>query len=224
MSSVIRAARTLVSNGVVTLITVEMDAPGSSCLQDLADNPAIRSLLRQPALFSLQSNSWMPFHEDSQLRQGLNDRNTLRSGCQQLFRNLTLTPEGELAACCGLTMEHIPEMKLRSLPSSAPIAARYCTQFEDFLKIWINVDGPYTIILRLLGPDAEEELQDIVHLCQACAILHQHPEIRAQLQQRYKEFVPEVMSRFYLQRSIDAQSAHGMHIPFPQPSEKEKSL
>jgi len=224
VKSVIRAAQTLVENGIVTLVTVEMDVPGSECLQRLANDPDIRGLLRQPELFRLQCNSWMPFHETSQMRRELDDKSELRSGCRQLFHNVTLTPKGELAACCGLTMEHIPEMKLGRLPASAPMAARYYGQFEDFLKIWIYVDGPYTIITRLFGDAAQEDLKDVVHICQACAILHQHPEIRARLQQRYMEFVPDVMSRFYLKQSIDAHPAHVGNKSVHQPPEKERSV
>jgi len=206
VQSVIRAAGKLVSSGIVTVVTVEMDTPDSECLQQLADDSDICRLLQQPALFRLQCNSWMPFHEVSQMRRALPDKSELQSGCKQLFHNVTLTPKEELAACCGLTMEHIPEMKLGNSSASALMAERYFGQFEDFLKIWISVDGPYTIIMRLCGDAMREDLKDVVHICQACAILHQHPVIRAQLQQRYMEFVPDVMSRFYLKQRIDAQS------------------
>ncbi len=222
VQSVIRAAQTLVRNDIVTFVTVEMDTADSKCLQQLADEPEIQHLLQQPGLFRLQCNSWMPFHETSQMRRALHDKSELRSGCKQLFRNVTLTPKEELSACCGLTMEHIPEMKLGG--SSASMVERYFSQFEDFLKIWISVDGPYTIITRLFGDAACEDLKDVVHICQACAILHQHPDIRAQLQQRYMEFVPGVMSRFYLKQSIDAQPPQVLIEPVQETPEKEKSI
>ncbi|MFQ5634513.1 MAG: radical SAM protein, partial [Gammaproteobacteria bacterium] len=141
VDSVIRAAQTLVARSVFTLVTVEMDTPESRCLQRLTEQPEIRRLMQNPALFRLQCNSWMPFHADSAIRRELSDKSELRSGCTQLFHNVTLTPKDELAACCGLTMEHIPEMKLGSSRTPVSMAGLYYRQFEDFLKIWIHVDG-----------------------------------------------------------------------------------
>ncbi len=224
VQSVIRAAQTLVDSGIFTLVTVEKDTADSECLQLLVDDPEIRQIRQRPDLFRLQCNSWMPFHDTSQWRGDINDKRELISGCKQLFHNITLTPKEELSACCGLTMEHIPEMKLGTLPATESMAARYYSQFEDFLKIWINVDGPYTIITRLFGEAAHEDLKGVVHICQACAILHKNPEIRARIQQRYMEFVPDVMSRFYLKQSIDAQSMQVHHQPVQQLPEKERSI
>ncbi|HJP39550.1 MAG TPA: radical SAM protein [Gammaproteobacteria bacterium] len=224
VQSVIRAAKMLVENDIVTVVVVEIDAPGSECLQQLMEMADIRYLLQRPKLFHLQCNSWMPFHETSLARRALQDKSELLSGCKQLFHNVTLTPTGELAACCGLTLEHIPEMKLGKQSAMQPMADRYYGQLTDFLKIWIKVDGPYTIIRRLFGDAVQEDLQDVVHICQACAILHQHPEIRARIQQRYMEFMPEVMSRFYLQQSINSHQASLACNPVLNPPEKEGSI
>lgn len=223
VQSVIRAARTLVESGVVTLVTVEMEPPGGDCLQRLANDPDISELLGQPALFRLQCNSWMPFHDTSPVRGELKHKNELRDGCSQLFHNVTVTPRAELAACCGLTMEHIPEMKLCLLGGSASMRESYYGQLEDFLKIWIHIDGPYTIITRLFGREARKDLEGVVHICQACAILHKHPAIRARLKQRYMEFVPDVMSRFYLRQSIDAHSVRLPDQPVHQHRDEERS-
>ena len=224
VQSVIRAAKMLVENIIITVVVIEIDAPGSECLQQFMDDPDIRHLLQQPELFRLQCNSWMPFLETSSVRRDLQDKSELLGGCKQLFHNVTITPKGELAACCGLTLEHIPEMKLGRLSTKMLMADQYYDQLKDFLKIWINVDGPYTIIQRLFGDAVHEDLQDIVHICQACVILHQHPEIRARIQQRYMEFIPEVMSRFYLQKSIDSHQTSNVRNPVLEPPEKERSI
>lgn len=214
VQSVIRAARMLVDQNVLTVVTVEMDAPDSHCLRDLADNPEIQQLTARPDLFRLQCNSWMPFHGNSRLRGKLTDSSELKSGCRQIFHNVTLTPAAEMSACCGLTMEHIPEMKLGNAGKATSLAEMYYSQLDDFLKIWIHVDGPYTIIERLLGRASAGVLSDVVHICQACAILHQHPDIRAAIAQHYSEYVPEIMSRFYLQQSISAVTGDG--YPFQE--------
>jgi len=203
--SVIRAATTLVTSEIFTLVTVEKDTEDSGCLQQLSEDKNIRGLLKQRRFFRLICNTWVPFRQDSTDRSGLTDRGALESGCKQIFHNALITPSDTLSACCGLTFEHIPEMILGQLVEDADIARLYYGQFEDFLKIWIHLDGPYTIMRRLFGDEVKNDLQAVDHICQACVILHQHPEVRKRLQERYREFVPDVMNRFFLQGSMNRQ-------------------
>ena len=203
VSSVIRAARMLVEQGIVTVLTVEAETGSGECFDEISSDPSIRRIMRRPELFRLQRNSWMPFHSDSVRRTMAIDQNQLRSGCRQLFRNLTITPDREMSACCGLTMEHIPEMKLGTIHQDRSLSSQYFGQLNVFWKVWINVDGPYRIIERLLGDRAVEEMGPIVHICEACAILHQDQRIRQALAARYHEFLPEVMGRFCLDKSLE---------------------
>lgn len=193
MDSVVQAADAAAAAGLITLVTVEQDARDSRCMSDLLADDRIKRLLREPN-FRLQANSWMPFHADAEPRETLVDRRDLQSGCSQVFNNLVVTPYDQFAGCCGLTFEHIPEMKLGQLGESS-MAAMYEDQLSDFLKAWIHVDGPHRIMTRLFGTEAEEALQEVNHICQACVIMHQHPGVRAALKARFAEFVPEVMAR-----------------------------
>lgn len=201
--SVIRAAKTLVTNNIFTLVTVEKDTADSTCMQQLTVDESIRDLIKQRRLFRLICNTWMPFRQDSADRSGATDRAALESGCKQIFYNALVTPSDQLSACCGLTFEHIPEMNLGQLGDGDGIARLYYAQFADFLKIWIHLDGPYTIMTRLFGEEVKKDLHGVDHICQACVILHQHPEVRRSLRDRYREFVPDVMNRFFLQRSME---------------------
>jgi len=211
LDSVVKAAAALVEAGVFTLITIEADTADSDCRRRILERPEIRRLHKQPKLFRVQSNSWMPFTVDHQSRINTIDRSALTGGCGQVFHNAVVTPNEELSACCGLTLEHIPEMKIGISGHGGSLTEHYFRQYEDFLKIWLSVDGPYTIITRLLGDDDEDalrgELEEVVHICQACVLLHQSPHIRQLLRQRYREFVPEIMSRFYLEQSMQVQQA-----------------
>ncbi len=211
LDSVVKAATALVEGGVFTLITIEADTADSNCRQRILGYPEIRSLLQQPNLFRVQSNSWMPFTVDHQPRTNIINRSELTEGCRQLFHNAVVTPSQELSACCGLTLEHIPEMKIGISGDGGSLTEHYYRQYEDFLKIWLSVEGPYTIMKRLMVDEADDEMGEklaaAVHICQACVILHQHPKIRQLLQQRYREFVPEIMSRFYLEQAMQVQQA-----------------
>lgn len=199
LTSVINAAFALMKKGIPVLVTVEADSKTSDCLKQLAAHPVIRDGLRTKTL-RLQGNSWMPFHADAEEREVPDVRKELRSGCKQIFESLVVTPHDNLSACCGLTLEHIPEMRLGK-NDGTNMSALYASQLDDFLKYWIYMDGPYSIIERLAGPGKDEYLSDVVHICQACAILHKTPALRTLMAENFEDYVPEVLSRFAISQA-----------------------
>ncbi len=143
----------------------------------------------------------MPFHEDYRSRGNPIGLKGLTSGCKQIFNNLVVTPTAQLSACCGLTFEHIPELKIGNLHenSMAEIFERAST---DFLKIWLHVDGPGTILRKLFGTSIDDELKNVRHICEACAIMHQNPIIREAIATRAQDFAPDVLARFELGKAF----------------------
>lgn len=216
VDSVVRAASALADEAIRTLVTVEADGSRNEIHAKIASDPSLLNAI-ESGLVSLQVNSWMPFHEDAPSRdhdiQAMLPE--LASGCGQIFETLVVTPHDNLSACCGLTLEHIPEMRLGSLAApGAQMKAMYERQYGDFLKYWIRVDGPYTIIRRVMGSeDADEILRGVVHKCQACAILHQSEKVRAALKARYGDFVEEVLVRFSLQQVMADAFCHQVLTP-----------
>lgn len=204
-SSVINAAEAAVAAGISTLITVEVDDEQSSRLAEFSGDPRIRQMLATKRLI-LQSHAWMPFQSDADDREQRRDIAKLRGGCEQIFGNIVVTPHDNLSACCGLTLEHIPEMRLGRC-SGTNLGELYRSQVEDFLKFWIHVDGPYTIIERVLEAEAHKLLDDVVHICQACVIMHREAIVIEAIREKYLELVPEVMTRFHMKRAIEARAS-----------------
>ncbi len=191
------ASQALVQAGLRTLVTVETDAQDSACMAAALHSPVFKRLLQeQPELFSLQCNSWMPFNDRYAERGEAQGLAALKEGCSQLFSNVVVNPYDELAACCGLTFEHIPELKLGGLEARG-MRQLYEESLQDFLKIWIHIDGPGEILRKLFGPEIDAELPDIRHICQACTILHKAPKVREAVRARYHEFAPEVLLRWH---------------------------
>lgn len=199
--SVVHCASALVAEGIQTLITVEKDTETSRCFTAAREHPEIIRLLEEiPRTLTLHCNVWMPFTTDS-VGRGDENGDALAGGCKQLFSNLVITPHRVVSACCGLTFEHIPEMRLgmydsRALPEHIDDVA------SDFLKLWIHMDGVRAVARAVLGK-RHDRIEQSVHMCQACAILHKDDEIRAALQERYHEFMPDVMSRYLVKRALE---------------------
>lgn len=216
-TSVINAAIALTGEYISTLITVEAGSEASSELSIIIENESIQKLLASKKL-RLQTNAWMPFHKSADKRKQSLNLDEIKSGCKQIFGNVVVTPHDNISACCGLTLEHIPEMRLGSC-SGSNMGELYRSQVDDFLKYWIHMDGPYTIIERVLEGASSELLEGVIHNCQACVILHKNKRIRDALSGGYKKFIPEVMTRFHLSNSMEKQLLQSSVNSLGEPNE-----
>lgn len=200
--TVINACVALQKENIFTLVTIEADTEGSKCFDNfMSDTKVCELLVNNRAGFLVQKNTWMKFHDNYENRMQSVGLSRLRGGCDQVMRNIVITPYHEVSVCCGLTFEHIPEMKIGCLDDS-PMQEVVTNGFNDFVKIWLSVDGPATILESLFGDEANEEFGKMSHICEACSILHKNPKCRKTLLEKYEEFVPSVMARFALRENI----------------------
>lgn len=203
LDAVVNAIKALSHCGIPNRVTIEADHAEGTYAQELMNHPVVADIREKaPELLSFQVNTWMPFHRDSAPRP-LPSRAIVDAPCQQIFKNLVLTPHGQVSACCGLTFEHIRELKLGRYAAGS-LLETYKSQFDDFLKIWIAVEGPVKIVERVMGREASTFGDSVHHMCQACAILHQDPCVRTRLEDSYSDYVPEVVSRFMAANALAA--------------------
>jgi hypothetical protein len=182
--------------GIFTLLTVEAEATDTHCFEDIMSRPGMSERISRKGGIQIQHNSWMPFNDKATERIQDAGVGCHEGGCAQVFNVVVVTPHDNLSACCGLTLEHIPEMRL-GRNSGGNMKQLYDSQLDDFLKYWIHVDGPSQVVRQVLPESANELLQGVVHICQACVILHKNEKIRSALKERWQEFAPSVMTRFH---------------------------
>jgi len=204
ISSIVNAAAATADAGIFCLITVESEGKNKKVINEILKDPLMVPHIKSKAIL-IQSNSWMPFHDDAEDRHQVVDTTDFRSGCQQIFGTVVVTPHDNLSACCGLTLEHIPEMRLGK-NDGKNMESLYESQLNDFMKIWIRVDGPYSIIERVIGENSKQYLKNVIHICEACSILHKTPKIRNTIRDQYHKFIPEVMTRFKVETAIRDRS------------------
>lgn len=200
IQSVISAAKSVSDLGIYCLITVENEGPNRKIIDEIIKHPLIAPRIESQAI-AVQSNSWMPFRDTAENRGQSINIEDLRNGCQQIFGTVVVTPHDNLSACCGLTLEHIPEMRLGK-NDGTNMESLYSAQVNDFLKIWIHVEGPYSIIERVMKGKAETHLKGIVHICEACSRMHKLPEIRKEIYSQYQLFMPEILTRFRVSKAM----------------------
>lgn len=201
LNQLITAIQALVYVGIPNRVTVESDAHETSFHRSILRHPTIVEILQEkPWLLSFQVNSWMPFHDSSERRK-LPGQSAVDGACDQLFHNLVLTPYKEVSACCGLTFEHLPSLKLGQL-YQAPVKDLYASQFDDFLKIWIKTDGPAKILKTLFPGEVEEEIDQLHHICQACALMQQSEVVMEKLLHVYPQYIEGVLARYIAKESV----------------------
>lgn len=194
--TVLNAVKALTDRNIFTLLTVEKDTESSGCFESIQKNESVLNLLGNEFLFKLHSNTWMTFFEDSTER-GYIDRDVIDKGCDQVFENIVITPKKKISACCGLTLEHINEMKVGDIND---LGGYVKNQKDDFLKLWIKVDGPIKIIDMLLG-EGNQKTKNVSHQCEACVMLHKDPDITSSLINNYHDYVPYVLNKYLLIKS-----------------------
>ena len=72
-----------------------------------------------------------------------------KTPCKHLFEDIIINPYGEVYACCGIGVCHIPQMRLGNIHQE-PIQTIYERAFEDVLKIWLYTEGPQDVLACLL--------------------------------------------------------------------------
>ena len=212
--SVVHGATTAAEYGLSAVIVIEGCREARFTMQSALAHPMLARFLEEsPARrnLTLLNNVWMPFQEGSSITQEdevyrREDRLQRYRGCDNVLENLVITPHEQAASCCGLTFEHIPEMKLGSARRRS-LRDLYDSQMEDFIKIWLRVDGPERILHFATTKDPSITFPaDAMHPCQVCARLFLDQRVRQVLQRHFLDKVPEVMFRYRMMRRLEERS------------------
>jgi hypothetical protein len=98
-------------------------------------------------------------------------------GCATILNVLAINPDEHLIACCGLTLEEIEEVHLGSLREKSIAEILHDTP-DDFIKIWIHLQGPDAIIRYAQSVDPTIRVPaNMAHICEACRFMYHHPKL-----------------------------------------------
>jgi hypothetical protein len=196
--------------GIVILIVVEGFENSTFKVTDAFFHPRIRTFLESSpnaAYLQVIQNIWMPFHADRELTHTdeiyrTPERIPSFAGCDNVLHNMVVTPDESLASCCGLTMEHIPEMKLGKLADHS-LAELVERGERDFLKRWIWLDGPEAVLWFAHQKDPRVPFPPTnVHPCEACAQFYLNDLAREAVRKHWHEVRDDVLLRYELKVSL----------------------
>jgi hypothetical protein len=194
---------------IVSLIVIEGFQNSKFKLSDAMEHPRIKAFQEHPNTSYLQvlQNIWMPFHSDRKLEHKESmfrnpERTPGKNGCDNVMINMVVTPDESLASCCGLTMEHIPEMKIGKL-ADRPMRELVDRGHRDFLKRWIWLDGPEALLKFAAEKDPRVQAsRKNVHPCETCAQFYQDPLAREAVRRHWHEVKDDVLLRYELKTSL----------------------
>lgn len=213
IDSVINAALLGVELGLEhTLIVVELQKNRMITANNIYSNPRIMELARKNQdSFNIIESPWMPLdHNDSisQTDDRFLNRETLHSkrGCRSVLNTLVLSPSKKIGFCCGLSRELIAELNTNL---DAPLSQILGEHSNDFIKIWLFVDGPEKILAWAASKDSNIHWENrYAHQCHACLAIFQDQKVRDVIRLFYRERIEDVLIRYNLivrkQHIIDA--------------------
>ncbi len=146
------------------------------------------------------TSPWMKFQGSSSLKYNrayVDAIASAGSSCPTVLRVLAITPSEHLVACCGLSLEYIPELHLGDLRKDS--IAKILQQVpDDFIKIWIHLEGPRKVMqYAKCIDDSIDCVANDAHICETCRAVYANPKIRSVL----KDNPPPFRDKLILQYS-----------------------
>lgn len=157
------------------------------------EDEAISELISEKKV-EIISGPWMAFKNDfpnnPQYRVITSDVN---KRCHNIYRSITINPYSELLACCGLTAEYNPYLKLGNLREKT-LQELYDNQFEDLYILWLYTHGPkyiYDLLLKERGCEGKT----FPHPCAYCIEIIKAEENITVLKNIIRSYIPSILYR-----------------------------
>ncbi len=93
----------------------------------------------------------------------------------------------------GITSQQIPEMNLGKISHSS-LRAAYDGAREDFMKIWISVEGLEKILAWAASIDPTINWENrFAHQCDSCRFLFEDEQVGSVIREHYRERLTDVL-------------------------------
>ena len=194
-----RGALACNQQGIKALVNIELFNDSSFDVDEFLDEEIFRQAIESSQI-TIQRNVWITgdgarsiAHQKAHSRFN-SDR---VGGCHTALSVVAVTPRQSLVACCGLHMERIPELHLGSIEEKTLSEVLEAAP-DDFLKIWIHVQGPERVLefVKSKVPDYRLPVES-VHPCTTCLHLYKDELARRIIFEQYTE-VEEHISNLFL--------------------------
>jgi organic radical activating enzyme len=127
-------------------------------------------------------------------------------GCKNICINLSLLPTEEVYACCGLTIQKIPDLKLGNLDDLLENKNERELEnflFNNLLHLWLAIDGP-EIMARFVEKESGVKILDekMEHRCHQCLAMFSSPNTREILNGLASQEKTRILLNFFQQQDF----------------------
>jgi len=184
-------------------ISIESQPNASFTSEQIKSNASLSPLIDEGSLKIIDA-SWMPVKNKPADSLEADCRKIVMKGvtkqpCRHMFNNITINPYGQMLACCGLTVEYNKFLKLGSVEHFT-MKELYDSQFKDFFKFWLFVDGPEYIYEKVMKYRKIPN-DFFVHECAYCIELCKNPDNIIALNGILEKELPNILFRYKMRTS-----------------------
>lgn len=205
LNTVLRGVHTMCEAGIPTAVNVELFTNSKT-------KPLLKTTFRNwtkkyPHL-SIHYGLWIPNGGNTKLEHNdffrWKQEETRFRGCSTVLSTLSIRPDEKLIDCCGLYLDYVNEMVIGDLRyETIPEIVAERNKIEDFLKIWIAVEGPEGILKAASKYDPRIRIKDnYVHPCQSCMLLYKRKEYRPAILKACEEHMPRIYGLYRTANAI----------------------
>lgn len=199
LNTVLRGVHTMCEAGVPTAVNIEL-------FEESKTKPILKSVFRQwqekyPKL-SIHYGLWIPNGGKTKLKHSdffqWKQKQTRCRGCDSVLSTLAIRPDEKIIDCCGLYLDYVHEMIVGDLKyQTIPEIIKKKSQNEDFLKIWIAIEGAEAVLTHASKYNPKIRVKETyVHPCQACLLLYKKTEFREAIFKACEEHMERVYSLY----------------------------
>lgn len=198
IENILNATLVSLELGLTVAIAVETNKSRKFTVDDLINHPFYLKHIKNKkhkGKLIISPSVWVSFHSDTEYEYFDNIQEVNERGCEGVFETVALVPENNVLGCCGLTASHIPEMNLGKL-NSDNLTELFSDHTQDFLEIWIFVDGPYKILEKVSEWNSKVKIPEFYHKCLACAYIYQTEVVRQTILDNYDQIFQEIICKY----------------------------
>lgn len=197
VEEVLKASFYTIDEGIRTLISVETAKSLNFKESDLLNNSLYKKIKSNynGELLSVESTSWVSAKKPDKYEYDFFS-NYGDYGCDSLFNDITIDASGKVYSCCGLSVRTIEEMNLGNIRDDKTVSSCYESQFQDLLKKWIFVEGPYNVLKKVSFWNSSIKVPKYAHKCLYCSMLYKNQEVKQILGENIFVLKKEILEKF----------------------------
>ena len=161
---------------------------------------------RNEPSFIITNGQWVTYKKESDyekktLPQSKEFISQSEDGCDTLFNNITISPDGKLLSCCGFFAPKSQFLQFGKLEGNN-ISELYTNQFDDFLKIWLYTSGPHRVA-QFINRYKKGSIEcSNKHACAICEQIYSNPENISIIKKHCHDIIPQIIFDYECDRNI----------------------